>query len=80
MKAKLNLTIDENLLARIKRYAASHKTSVSELVEAYFKSLTKASTKRNIVDVMDAMKQPSANLPEDLKTAYFEEQREKYGL
>jgi hypothetical protein len=79
MKAKLNLTIDENLLGKIKRYAASRKTSVSELVEAYFRSLTSASKKRNIVEMMDAMKKPAIDLPEDLKTAYFEEQKEKYG-
>ncbi len=29
MKARLNLTIDENLLAQIKRYAASRKSSIS---------------------------------------------------
>jgi hypothetical protein len=35
MKVKLNLTIDDGLLTRIKRYAADKKTSVSELVEDY---------------------------------------------
>ncbi len=80
MKAKLNLTIEDTLLAKIKRYAAKRKTSVSELVEVYFNSLTKASKKTNIVELMDSIQKPSVTLPEDLKTAYFEEQKGKYGF
>lgn len=80
MKAKLNLTIEDNLLAKIKRYAAKRKTSVSELVEAYFISLTTASKKPNIVDLMDATKKPNIELPNDLTTSYYEERKEKYGL
>lgn len=33
MKVKLNLTIDEKVAARSKRYAARRKTSVSKLVQ-----------------------------------------------
>lgn len=80
MKAKLNLTIEDTLLAKIKRYAAKRKTSVSELVEAYFTSLTKASKKPNIVDLMDSLEKPSIKLPDNLKAAYYEEQKEKYGF
>lgn len=80
MKAKLNLTIDDSLLAKIKRYAASRKISISELVETYFNTITKTSKKPNIVELMDSIQTPSVNLPEDLKTAYYEEQKEKYGF
>lgn len=80
MKAKLNLTIDDSLLAKIKRYAASRKVSVSELVETYFNTLTKASKKQNIVELMDSIQKPSVKLPENLKTAYYEEQKGKYGF
>ncbi|WP_240768660.1 DUF6364 family protein [Olivibacter sp. XZL3] len=37
MKAKLNLTIDKQLLTEVKAYAAQKHSSVSELVEGYFK-------------------------------------------
>lgn len=80
MKAKLNLTIEDTLLAKIKRYAAKRRTSVSELVEAYFTSLTKASKKPNIVELMDSIEKPSIELPGDLRSAYYEEQKEKYGF
>lgn len=80
MKAKLNLTIDDTLLLRIKKYAANHHVSISELVETYFHNLTKASKKMNIVELMDKKKKPSLTLPKDLKKAYYEEQREKYGF
>ncbi len=80
MKAKLNLTIDNSLLAHIKQYSVSHQISISELVENYFRNLTKASKKTNIVELMDKIERPSLELPEDLKKAYYEEQREKYGF
>lgn len=80
MKAKLNLTIEDTLLAKIKRFAAKRKTSVSELVETYFMSLTQASKKPNIVELMDATDKPSLELPDDLITAYYEERKEKYGF
>lgn len=80
MKAKLNLTIEDTLLAKIKRFAAKRKTSVSELVETYFMSLTQVSKKPNIVELMDATDKPSLELPDDLITAYYEERKEKYGF
>lgn len=80
MKAKLNLTIEDTLLAKIKRFAAKRKTSVSELVETYFMNLTQSSKKPNIVELMDSTKRPFIKLPDDLKAAYYEEQKEKYGV
>lgn len=79
MKSKLNLTIEEALLAKIKRYAASQKTSVSELVEHYFYSITRAH-KPNIVELMERMEKPSIDLSQNLKKGYYEEQKEKYGF
>ena len=43
MKAKLTLSIDEKIIAQSKRYAQSHHTSISKLVENF---LTKLSTKK----------------------------------
>lgn len=36
MKTRLNLTIEENLLQRMKAYASRKHISLSELVEGYF--------------------------------------------
>jgi hypothetical protein len=80
MKAKLNLTIEDTLLAKIKQYAAKHKTSVSELVESYFTKLTKSSKRPNVVELMDATEKSPVNLPDDLIAAYYEERKEKYGF
>lgn len=80
MKAKLNLTIEDTLLAKIKRYAAKNKVSVSELVEAYFSKLTRTSKKPNVVELMDSTEKPSIELPDDLIASYYEERKEKYGF
>ncbi|HAC23544.1 MAG: DUF6364 family protein [Cyclobacteriaceae bacterium] len=80
MKAKLNLTIETRLLARVKRYAAHKKLSVSELVENYFTRLTRGPEKKSILDVLDATSTPPVRLPADLKEAYFQEQKGKHGF
>ena len=41
MKTRLNLTIDENLIPRTKKYAKSHGISVSQLVEDLLRETTK---------------------------------------
>jgi hypothetical protein len=80
VKAKLNLTIEDTLLTKIKQYAAKRKTSVSELVEAYFTKLTKSSKRPNVVELMDSTETSPINLPDDLIAAYYEERKEKYGF
>jgi Family of unknown function (DUF6364) len=47
MTTKLNLTIDEKTAKKIKVYAAKKKTSVSKIVEEYFKKLTESEAKKN---------------------------------
>jgi hypothetical protein len=58
VKERLNLTIDGKLLEAIKAYAASKEMSVSELVESYFRSVTKPVQKDNILDLMDRLESP----------------------
>ena len=58
MKERLNLTIDGALLEAIKAYAASKEMSVSELVESYFRSVTKPVERRNILDMVDELVAP----------------------
>lgn len=61
MKERLNLTIDTELLAAIKAYAASKNTSVSELVESYFRCVTKPLNRKNIIELVDALEAPASN-------------------
>jgi hypothetical protein len=80
MKARLNLTIEEHMLERIKTYAASKGVSISELVEEYFAALTRPSRRKDIVSLVDKLDAPSINLTGDLKKLYYEDQAGKYGF
>ncbi len=79
MKAKLNLTIDENLLAAMKAYANKQQTSLSELVENYFKSLNKPKRK-NIISLVDKLEAPDLGKTANLIDLYYKEQAKKYGF
>ena len=80
MKARLNLTIDNNLLEKLKSYAASKQVSISELVEEYFKSLTKSKPRKNIIDLIESLPAPPIPKDLDLKKAYYEEQAKKHSF
>ena len=55
MKERLNLTIDGALLEAMKTYAASKEMSVSDLVESYFRSVTKPVQRNNILDLVEGL-------------------------
>ena len=80
MKARLNLTIDETLLSRIKKYSESNKISISELVEQYFKSISKPVKKESIIDIVERLKPTKFNVDADLKQHFYEDQAGKYGF
>jgi len=80
MKTRLNLTIDEGLHMRIKNYAASNNVSVSELVENFFKNITKPAKKKNIIDLVEKLDKPAISGDADLKELYYREQSRKYGF
>jgi Family of unknown function (DUF6364) len=81
MKTRLNLTIDEATLELIKAYAASKETSVSELVESYFKKIAKPPARRkNILQLVEKLKKPVIDPKADLKELFYQEQTKKYGL
>lgn len=61
MKERLNLTIDGTLLEAMKMYAASKEMSVSELVEDYFRSVTRPARRDNILDLIDRIGPPAAD-------------------
>ena len=63
MKERLNLTIDAELVESMKAYAASKQMSVSELVETYFRTVTKPLQRKNIVDLVDGLEMPANEPP-----------------
>lgn len=59
MKERLNLTIDGGLLEAMKAYAAGKGMSVSELVESYFRQVTRPVQRQNILDLVDRLEEPT---------------------
>lgn len=80
MKARLNITIEEKTLAEVKLYASKKNTSVSELVEDYFTTLTKTPKKKNIIQLIESMKPAAIEQNADLKELFYNEQSGKYGF
>lgn len=80
MKTRLNLTIDQALLESMKAYAASKHTSISELVEAYFKKIARPAKKKSILNVVDKLDRPAIDAKADLKDLFYQEQSGKYGF
>ena len=82
MKTRINLTIEEKLIYQIKEYAEEKNTSVSELVEQYFKRLTKPSKKSNLIELVKSLPKVDLGYDDDvdLKKQYYEEKASKYGF
>jgi hypothetical protein len=70
MKERLNLTIDAGLVESMKAYAASKNLSVSELVESYFRTVTRPLPRTNILDMVDQLEAPAFDVHADLKEQY----------
>ncbi len=79
MKSRLNITIDEKLLTGAKRYANRHRTSISQLVEEYFKRIM-GPGRKNIIDLIESLPKSHIDSGENLKKKYFEDQKKKYGF
>jgi Family of unknown function (DUF6364) len=80
MKIRLNLTIEEKLLDTMKRYAHIKQTSISELVEDYFRSITKTGKRRDIFKEVDKLKKPAIDDRANLKELFYLDQAKKYGF
>lgn len=80
MKARLNLTIEDSLLENVKGYAVKQQKSISELVENYFKTVTKPTKRKNILQLIEKLDKPAISETADLKKLYHEENAQKYGL
>jgi Family of unknown function (DUF6364) len=77
MKERLNLTIDGGLLEAMKTYAAGKGMSVSELVENYFRHVTKPVRRKNILDLVDELEPPATDIAE---IHPFGDNKAKYGF
>ena len=80
MKAQLTLTLDEDLIDGMKELAAKNGTSVSALVEEYFKKLTRPVKRKNVVDIIKELNKPAISAGANLKELYYEEQKQKSGF
>lgn len=80
MKSRLNLTIDNDLLLTIKSLANKKQTSISELVEEYFKVIAKPATRKNIIDLVESLPTPKIDNEADLKDLFYQTQSQKYGF
>jgi tripartite-type tricarboxylate transporter receptor subunit TctC len=86
MKKRLNITVEEQLLEKIKKYAEEHETSVSSLVEEHFELLTKPKSKipggMSLVEYMQSLPKSKVNFPDDFnwKEEIYKERAKKYGL
>ncbi len=78
MKARLSLSIDKDILKEVKKLSAKKNMSVSEMVENYFKIITRPK-KKLLTEILDAL--PKPNLPEDFdwKEEYIKDKMKKYG-
>jgi uncharacterized FlgJ-related protein len=73
LKERLNLTIDAELLASMKAYAASKQMSVSELVESYFRNVTRSLPHTNVLDLVDQLEKPDLDEKADLKDLFYQQ-------
>lgn len=81
MKSRVNLTIEESLLSEIKSYASEKQVSISELVEDYFKQLTKPAKRPAFLDMVKNLEVPEdTDKGIDLKHKYYEDNAAKYGF
>ena len=78
MKARLSLSIDTDILKEVKKLSAKKNMNISEMVEDYFKIITKPKRKL-LTEILDEL--PKPNLPEDFdwKEEYIKDKMKKYG-
>lgn len=80
MKARLNITIDKEILEQVKYYANQQNSSVSEMVESYFKEVIKPVKKENILSMVERLSPPDFNVNIELMEIYYKEKASKHGF
>ncbi len=82
MKTRLNITIEESLLDKVKAYADKHDSSISQLVEEYFERLIRKPKKKSVIDLIEELPKPKDKYPEDFDfvKGYYQAREKKYGF
>lgn len=80
MKTRVNLTIEDSVLKSTKLYAEKQGTSVSELVEDFFKSITEPKKRSGLFKLIDELPAPDIDAEADLKELYYKDKAKKYGF
>lgn len=82
MKARLNITIEQQLLDKVKIYALRKQVSISSLIEDYLETIVHGSSRRkNLLDMIDKLHpDPKVIAKSNHKEAYYEQQKDKYGF
>jgi len=82
MDTKLTLKLDKNVIDKAKDYAASHKRSLSRIIESYLKSLVMQDDLNDKFEISPFVKNlaTGVNMPTDLdyKKEYANHLSEKY--
>lgn len=73
MKSRLNLTIEDSLLKSTKLYAEKQHISISELVEGYFKEVTKPIKRKTFADIVKELGAHNIDPKADLKELYYQD-------
>ncbi len=80
MKRRLTITVDTNVLDKARIFAAQHQTSLSELNTLYLERVTGEPFSDNVITLVKSSEKPKMDVDKDLKSAYYEQQKEKYGF
>ncbi len=82
MDTKLTLRLDEDVIARAKKYAVDHQISLSKMIESYLESLTqpeKGKGKSNITPLVESLSGVITLPPDfDYKKVYRDHLEQKY--
>ncbi|MBD3630835.1 DUF6364 family protein [Cyclobacterium sp.] len=84
MKKRLNITVKEDLIQKMKKYADLKGTSISNLVEEHFEQLLKQPSKfskeMSLVEFVKTLPKSKVDFPTDFdfKTEYFNAKSKEY--
>ena len=84
MKKRLNITVEEDLIQKMKKYADKQETSISNLVEEHFEELLKRPSKLpkeiSLVEFVKSFPKPKVNYPKDFdfKKGYYKTKAKEY--
>lgn len=82
MKTRLNITVEQHLLEKMKAYAIYQQVSLSSLIEDYFEKVVRTNTKKNnLLDLVNKLDLDSKIVADSYnKNNFYEEQKSKYGF